>query len=117
MFIPYYLRVKESTDEVVTDPSLADVDALVRAVGGDVENGLSSAAAARRLAESGPNLLRATPPVPIWRRALAQVRDPLIYLLLAATVVSLVAWVATRSTSMRLPGASSKPFASIGARR
>jgi Ca2+-transporting ATPase len=30
--------------------------------------------------------------VPIWRKILAQFQDPLIYLLLAAVVISLVAW-------------------------
>ena len=41
----------------------------------------------------GPNELRGTPPVPIWRKILAQFQDPLIYLLLAAVAVSLVAWI------------------------
>src|SRR6185369_4742384 len=31
-------------------------------------------------------------PVPRWRRVLAQLRDPLVYLLLVAVVISLVAW-------------------------
>jgi magnesium-transporting ATPase (P-type) len=86
--------VRKSLDEGVVDASVADVDAVAEDVGGNVESGLSSAEAARRLAESGPNSLRTAPPVPIWRRALAQFRDPLVYLLIAATVVSLVAWIA-----------------------
>ncbi len=40
----------------------------------------------------GPNQLRSTPPVPIWRKILAQFQDPLIYLLLVAVVISPVAW-------------------------
>ena len=86
--------MQKSPNKGVADPSLADVDVILREVGGDLENGLSSSEAARRLAENGPNSLRAPPPVPLWQRALAQFRDPLVYLLLAATVVSLVAWVA-----------------------
>ncbi|MGH8664390.1 MAG: cation-translocating P-type ATPase, partial [Burkholderiales bacterium] len=39
-----------------------------------------------------PNELRHKPPVPAWRRLVGQLRDPLIYLLLAAIVISLVAW-------------------------
>ena len=38
--------------------------------------------------------MRAKPPVPLWRKVLAQFQDPLIYLLLVAVVISLVAWVA-----------------------
>ena len=48
--------------------------------------------AARRLARDGPNELRSAQPVPAWRRLLAQFRDPLIYLLLAAIAISLLAW-------------------------
>ncbi|ORV37377.1 cation-translocating P-type ATPase [Mycolicibacterium doricum] len=56
--------------------------------------GLSAAEAARRLAVDGPNELRPKPPAPLWRTVLDNFRDPLIYLLLAAVVVSLAAWVA-----------------------
>jgi potassium/sodium efflux P-type ATPase len=70
------------------DPSLVDANEL----GTDLERGLTSAQAARRLAQDGPNELRQQPPVPAWRRLLAQLRDPLIYLLLAAIAISLVAW-------------------------
>ena len=65
---------------------------MVAALDADVENGLSAQEAARRLAQNGANELRAAPQVPAWRRALAQFEDPLIYLLLAAVVVALVAW-------------------------
>ena len=65
---------------------------MVAALEADVENGLSAQEAARRLAQNGANELLAAPQVPAWRRALAQFQDPLIYLLLAAVVVALVAW-------------------------
>ncbi|MFO1363378.1 MAG: cation-translocating P-type ATPase [Burkholderiales bacterium] len=74
------------------DPSVLDVEDVLRALGTDAENGLSSDEASRRLAADGPNELRAAPPIPVWRRVLAQFQDPLIYLLLAAIGVSLVAW-------------------------
>ncbi|HWV85463.1 MAG TPA: cation-translocating P-type ATPase [Capillimicrobium sp.] len=67
----------------------ADVAA---ALGGDPDRGLSSAEAAARLARTGPNELAAAPPVPAWRRLLAQFADPLVVLLLAAVVVSVGAW-------------------------
>ena len=76
----------------IGDPSGMEPDAVVAALDADVENGLSAQEAARRLAQNGANELRAAPQVPAWRRALAQFEDPLIYLLLAAVVVALVAW-------------------------
>jgi P-type Ca2+ transporter type 2C len=75
------------------DPSLLDVAQVAEGLAVDLDLGLSSAEAARRFAADGPNALRAAPPVPIWRKILAQFRDPLIYLLLAAVAISLLAWV------------------------
>ncbi|MGZ5216460.1 MAG: cation-translocating P-type ATPase, partial [Caldimonas sp.] len=75
------------------DPSLSDVGEVARALGADLEKGLSRREAARRLAERGRNELRAAPRLPTWRRVLAQFQDPLVYLLLAATVIALVAWL------------------------
>ena len=76
----------------LTDPSLMEPSAVAAALRVDVENGLSAAEATRRLAQNGPNELRAAPRVPAWRRALAQFQDPLVTLLLAAVVVALAAW-------------------------
>ena len=76
----------------IGDPSVMDAGAVAAALGVDVEAGLSAQEAASRLAQNGPNELRAAPPVPAWRRVLAQFQDPLIYLLLAAVAVALVAW-------------------------
>jgi magnesium-transporting ATPase (P-type) len=70
-----------------------DIAEVAEALAVDLDTGLSSAEAARRLAADGPNELRAAPPVPTWRKILAQFRDPLIYLLLAAVAISLLAWV------------------------
>ena len=74
------------------DASVMDADAVAAALGVDVENGLSAQEAARRLAQNGPNELRAAPRAPAWRRVLAQFQDPLIYLLLAAVAIALLAW-------------------------
>ncbi len=60
--------------------------------GVDPDQGLSVAEAARRLEEFGRNELDAEPPIPVWRRFLAQFHDPLVYLLGAAIVISLIAW-------------------------
>jgi magnesium-transporting ATPase (P-type) len=75
------------------DPYLLDAAEVARALGSDLERGLAADEAARRLARDGPNELRAAPAVPAWRRFLAQFRDPLVYLLLAAIAVAIAAWL------------------------
>ncbi len=74
------------------DPSMSDASAVAHAVGTDLERGLTAREAARRLAQDGPNELRSAPPLPVWRRILAQFQDPLIYLLLVAIAISVAAW-------------------------
>jgi len=74
------------------DPSVTDAAAVASALGTDLERGLDAAEAARRVAAAGPNELRSAPPVAAWRRILAQLRDPLVYLLLGAVAISLVTW-------------------------
>ncbi|HEX6127519.1 MAG TPA: cation-translocating P-type ATPase [Candidatus Limnocylindria bacterium] len=75
-----------------SDPSLRDGPEVVRAMGADAEQGLSAAEAGERLERHGPNRIDAAAAVPAWRRLLAQFADPLIYLLLGAIAVSVVAW-------------------------
>ncbi|MFK5583290.1 cation-translocating P-type ATPase [Serinicoccus sp. LYQ131] len=65
---------------------------VLRELGSDPDDGLTQVQAAHRLASTGLNVLRAQPPVLRWRKVLAQFQDPLIYLLLAAIVVSGGAW-------------------------
>ena len=65
---------------------------MARALGTDLDKGLTSQEASRRLAQDGPNELRAAAPRAVWRRVLSHFQDPLVYLLLAAIAVSLVAW-------------------------
>jgi Ca2+-transporting ATPase len=73
-------------------PSLSTIADLAAALGTDLDRGLSTKEAAKRLRADGPNELRALPPVPAWRRALAQLQNPLVYLLGAAAAVALAAW-------------------------
>lgn len=75
------------------DPTTAGVEEVAAAHGTDLVRGLAEAEAARRLARDGANELRAQAPVSRWRRALGQLQDPLVYLLLAAAAVALLAWV------------------------
>ena len=84
-------------DPVLKDPSTVDVDQVALALDVDPDRGLDEAEAGRRLERFGPNELAGAPPVPAWRKFLQQFKDPLVYLLLAATAISLVAWVVERS--------------------
>ena len=74
-------------------PFAESPDAVAAACGTSPDAGLSEAEAARRLGSDGPNELPSEPPVPAWRRLLAQFQDPLVYLLIVAIVVSAIAWV------------------------
>jgi Ca2+-transporting ATPase len=74
--------------------------AVVEALAADVVRGLSGDEARARLARHGRNELPAAPPVPAWRRFLAQFGDVLTILLLVATAVSLVAWFIERETAV-----------------
>jgi P-type Ca2+ transporter type 2C len=80
----------------------ADVAA---ALGTDAQRGLNADDVATRRARFGPNRLEAASPVPAWRKLLGQFADPLVYLLLAAVVVSSAAWV--------LEGGEEAPFDAI----
>ncbi len=75
-----------------SDASRREVAEIAAALGTDIERGLGAVEARARLARGGRNELRAAPAVPAWKRLLAQFNDPLIYLLLAAIVVTLVVW-------------------------
>jgi Ca2+-transporting ATPase len=89
----------------IADPSLLDGAEVGRSLGSDPTSGLTSAEAAERLTRVGPNRLDPGTEVPAWQKLLAQFADPLVYLLLAAVVVSLVAWA--------LEGAVGAPFEAI----
>ena len=78
---------------LVEDPSLQEVEVVIKALGADLQSGLTSQEAGRRLAQDGLNELLAAPELPVWRRVLSHFQDPLIYLLLVAIGVALAAWV------------------------
>ena len=89
-------------DEVVAYRQTADE--VAAALGGDLRRGLTAAEARARLARFGPNELEAERPVPAWRRFLAQFRDVLVLLLLAATAISIGLWVYERDAALPYEG-------------
>jgi magnesium-transporting ATPase (P-type) len=84
------------------EPWRQDAAEVAAALGSDPARGLAAAEAAARLARDGPNRLDPAEEVPGWRRFLAQFVDPLVFLLMVAIAVSLVAWA--------LEGADGVPF-------
>ena len=71
--------------------ALAAAEVVAR-LGTDPLRGLSATEASARLAGCGRNELPSAPPVPHWRRLLAQFESPLVLLLIAAGAISLVVW-------------------------
>src|SRR5262245_59991166 len=74
-------------------PYRQPVTAVVAALGSDTSQVLTTAEIRARLERYGRNELPLTPPVPAWRRFLAQFQDSLTILLLIATLISFVAWI------------------------
>lgn len=67
-------------------------DDVVVACRSDAGRGLTAVAAARRLAQDGPNELEPEATVPRWRRLVAALTEPLVVLLLVAVAVALAVW-------------------------
>ncbi len=68
------------------------VPAVVATLESDAGQGLTTAEAHARLQRYGTNDLPGVPPVPVWRKLLAQFYNPLTILLLIATGISLLVW-------------------------
>ena len=80
--------------QIPAQPWTQEPAALAAVLETDPERGLTGEEARRRLRVIGPNALAAAAPEPAWKRFLTQLRDPLIYLLLAAIAISILAWFA-----------------------
>lgn len=52
------------------------------------QNGLTSLEAKERLEKDGPNELEAPPSIPLWKRFVSQLQDPMIIILLVAALIS-----------------------------
>ena len=75
------------------------VEAVLKWLNTDAQNGLSEAEAKARLQKYGKNELTAEKPVPGWRKFLAQFQDVLVILLLIATVISAGLWLYERQSA------------------
>ena len=92
MTVPNDEAVTAGTTGALSQPWAVDAADVTRRLQSNVETGLTVSEAARRLEVDGSNELHELEPPTVLRRFLAQFSDPLVGLLLAAIVVSLLAW-------------------------
>jgi Ca2+-transporting ATPase len=97
--MPAQPKVPEASPERLPPYRRAAAD-VVTALGSDATRGLASGEIPIRLGRHGRNEVPMAPPVPAWRRFLAQFRDVLTILLLAATAVSFAAWWIERESAV-----------------
>jgi Ca2+-transporting ATPase len=76
------------------------VHEVVTALATDPVRGLSESEARVRLERDGRNELTAHPPLPAWRKFLAQFQDWLVILLLIATAISAALWLYERDSAL-----------------
>src|SRR5690349_6963183 len=94
-------RTRDHSDRpVMSAPYQQSVPEVVADLHSDASRGLSEAEARARFERYGPNQLRPEPPVPAWRKFLAQFRDPLVILLLIATAISAALWMYEREAPL-----------------
>ena len=84
----------------IKDAYRAPVADVLAGLSVDPNRGLSPDEARERLGRYGRNELPEPPPTPAWLRFLAQFRDPLTGLLIAATVISFIAWSIEREEAV-----------------
>jgi Ca2+-transporting ATPase len=93
-------RADSGATDAAGEPYRSAPEDVVTALGSDARRGLAAAEAAARLARHGRNELASRPPLPRWRRFLAQFQDVLVLLLLVATAISVVLWLVERDTAL-----------------
>jgi Ca2+-transporting ATPase len=74
------------------DFSVLDAQAIADALGVDFSTGLPSSDVAKRIEREGPNTLRTEAEQPAWRLFTAQFRNPLVHVLGAAAVITVIVW-------------------------
>jgi Ca2+-transporting ATPase len=82
---------ERSDDRPVEHPHAASAEAVLQAVGSDAARGMTGSQVAEGRDRFGFNELAETPPTPIWKKLLAQFKELVIWILIAAAVVAGVA--------------------------
>src|SRR6188768_4043518 len=85
---------------VANDQYQRSIDEIIAGLKTNGQTGLTASQAQSRLKEFGRNELAAEPPIPVWRRFLAQFADTLVILLLIATGISAALWLYERQSAL-----------------
>ena len=94
------MRAWDCVTADLPDAHRFDVPELARALASDTRTGLGDAEARARLGQFGRNELEAEPPVPAWRRFVAQFQNVLVILLIIAAAISAALWIYERDTDL-----------------
>lgn len=81
-------------------PYQQTIEEVLGALKTDASGGLAMDAALLRLNEHGRNELAAEPPVPVWKKVLAQFQDVLVILLVIAAGISAALWIYERESAL-----------------
>ena len=73
---------------------LSDSVLVLREQGSDEKVGITSAEAAKRLEQTGPNKLKEAEKDPLWKRFFSMMADPMVIMLIIAAVISAVTGMA-----------------------
>ena len=84
----------------MTAPYEQTAAAVAAELGTDLRAGLSSEEARARLERFGPNELETEAATPAWLRFVAQFKDALVILLIAAAAISIAVWAVERDTGL-----------------
>jgi P-type Ca2+ transporter type 2C len=93
------VTIRTSNDAKIP-PYRLTADETLAALGSDAKVGLTNDEARARLERYGKNELAAEKPVPAWKKFLAQFKNPLVILLLAATAISTTLWLLEGDTAL-----------------
>jgi Ca2+-transporting ATPase len=89
-----------SAPQPPAEPYRLTPEQAAAALATDLRRGLGAGEARARLERHGRNELTAARPVAAWRKLLAQFRDPLVVLLLAAALISAALWLGERDAAL-----------------
>lgn len=82
------MAAKENSEEPIKDAYRKSSGDILEALGADPGEGLSGKEAEKRLREHGRNILEEQKERSIWEIILAQIRNPVVYLLAAASLLA-----------------------------
>ena len=77
-------------DNASKQPYLTDVTEIERMFDTSLTDGLAKEDAKQRLNEYGQNKLAEQPPIPLWKRFIKQLTDPMIIVLIVAAIISTI---------------------------